>query len=216
MGRGESDIHGSMGLRLEPQAAQAAPGGSVRARGRGLAPEDFSARLSQSSRTLWLIAAGVLGDRADADDVLQDAAMIGLRKLEEFDPATSFAAWMGEIVRNVARNAARKRTRRQTSPADPRTIDQSRRMAAAAAGTPGFDRRGRIEADQAVFDDRVLAALGTLEETARTCLLLRTLQDLPYRDISALLGIPEGTAMSHVHRARQTLRKELTVGATKP
>ena len=49
-----------------------------------------------------------------------------------------------------------------------------------------------------------------LEETARTCLLLRTLRDMPYREISLLLDIPEGTAMSHVHRARQAMRYFLT------
>lgn len=216
MNQRETDIQGLMGLRTEAQAAPPALGGSDRARGKGLAPEEFSARLGQASRTLWLIAAGVLGDRADADDVLQDAAMIGFRKIHEFDPATSFAAWMGEIVRNVARNAARKRIRRQTSPADPRTMDQSRHSTDSGTGSPAFDRRGQMTADQAAFDDRVLAALGTLEETARTCLLLRTLRDLSYRDIAAILGIPEGTAMSHVHRARISLRKELTDGATKP
>jgi RNA polymerase sigma-70 factor (ECF subfamily) len=202
------DIHPVMGLRSEPKAAPAA--GGEAARGARLGPQEFSARLQQSSRTLWLIAAGVLGGRSDADDVLQEAAMIGLQKLGEFDPGTNFSAWMGGIVRNVARNTARKRVRRHTSPTDPVSIDQHRHAASSPAQAPGFDRRGRLQADQSAFDDRVLSALGTLDETARACLLLRTLQDLPYREIAAVLGIPEGTAMSHVHRARTALRKQLS------
>ena len=132
--------------------------------------------------------------------------MIGLRKITEFDPATSFTAWMGGIVRNVARNHARKRVRRQTSPADPAVLDQSRAASSASAAAPAFDRAGALKPDQSAFDDRVMAALASLEEAPRTCLLLRTLSDMPYREISQVLGIPEGTAMSHVHRSRQSLR----------
>jgi RNA polymerase sigma-70 factor (ECF subfamily) len=201
------DIQKSMSLHPEPSTgARGRPRTEDRLR---LTREEFSARLQTSSRSLWLIAAAVLGHRSDADDVLQEAAMIGLSKIDEFDPETNFAAWMGGIVRNVARNHARKRVRRQTAPADPRTIDQSRTAADEARPSPSFDRRGRMAPDQAVFDDRVLGALNQLEETARACLLLRTLRSLPYREISALLGIPEGTAMSHVHRARQFLRQTL-------
>lgn len=167
------------------------------ARGPSLAPDEFSARFQAAARTLWLIAAGVLGDRNDAEDVLQEAAMIGLRKRSEFDPSTSFAAWMGGIVRNVARNYARKRVRRHTSPADPATLDRS----------PAADQSGAAGGG---FDDRILRALGMLEETARMCLLLRTVSDMQYKEIAAVLGIPEGTAMSHVHRSRHAMREALT------
>jgi len=57
--------------------------------------------------------------------------------------------------------------------------------------------------------DRVLEALVSLEETARACLLLRTVLDKSYREISLALDIPEGTAMSHVHRARKAMRRML-------
>lgn len=188
MKRPAADIPLPMSVPSEPIAAQPV-------RGPSLAPDEFSARFQSATRTLWLIAAGVLGDRNEAEDVLQEAAMIGLRKCSEFDPATSFAAWMGGIVRNVARNVARKRVRRHTSPADPATLDRS-----PAVAEPSADG----------FDDRVLRALGMLEETARMCLLLRTVSDMQYKEIAAVLGIPEGTAMSHVHRSRHTMRAALT------
>ncbi|MEX2219245.1 MAG: RNA polymerase sigma factor [Phycisphaerales bacterium] len=178
-----------------------------------MTPGEFSARFQEAWRTLWIIAAAVLGRRTDAEDVLQEAAMIGLRKVADFQEGTSFAAWMGGIVRNVARNHARKRTRRQTADADPRTLDLGAASSGTAVSDPEFDRRGRLQPDQADFDDHVLKALNTLDEVPRTCLLLRTLRDMPYREISQLLGIPEGTAMSHVHRSRQTLRTLLSGGA---
>ncbi|MBT8484154.1 MAG: RNA polymerase sigma factor, partial [Phycisphaerae bacterium] len=69
--------------------------------------------------------------------------------------------------------------------------------------------RGTLPPDQRSFDDDVLHALDGLEETARACLLLRTVVDLPYKEIARALDVPEGTAMSHVHRARRVLREKL-------
>ena len=54
-----------------------------------------------------------------------------------------------------------------------------------------------------------MSALGHLSEVARACLLLRTVEGLDYGEIGRALGIPEGTAMSHVHRSRMRLRAEL-------
>jgi RNA polymerase sigma-70 factor (ECF subfamily) len=48
-----------------------------------------------------------------------------------------------------------------------------------------------------------------LDEVARACLLLRTVHDMPYKQIAQVLEVPEGTAMSHVHRARQAMRQRL-------
>src|SRR5688572_23487851 len=107
-------LPGDIPPSMSPASEPAEPPADSRAVGRGpLGPAEFSERLQSASRTLWLIAAAVLGRRSDADDVLQEAAVIGLRKLSDFDPATNFAAWMGGIVRNVARNQARKNIRRQ-------------------------------------------------------------------------------------------------------
>jgi RNA polymerase sigma factor (sigma-70 family) len=59
------------------------------------------------------------------------------------------------------------------------------------------------------FHRKLWGALAEVNETARICLLLRTLENLEYSHISRLLGIPEGTAMSHVHRTRKQLREKL-------
>jgi RNA polymerase sigma-70 factor (ECF subfamily) len=174
-----------------------------------LTPAEFSARLTSVSKTLWLIAAAVVGRRDEAEDIVQESAMIGLQKIAEFRPDTNFAAWMGGIVRNVARNAARKSQRRHTGATDPAALDESRAGIEPPPADPGFDRRGVLSPEQSDFDDRVIRALGLLEETPRVCLLLRSLRQMPYRDIATLLGIPEGTAMSHVHRARSAVRQEL-------
>lgn len=205
MGKPRPDIMGRMGTGSETMR----PGRAGEKR--PLRPEDFAAMFASASESLWYIAAAVLGGRADAEDVVQEAALIGLRKVGEFDPATSFSAWMGEIVRNVARNWARKRVRRQTLPQDPVVMDQSLTGRRGDENGAVLTARGDLAPGEGAFDDQILAALRTLEETARICLLLRVLGDLPYTEISRILGIPEGTAMSHVHRARKALRARLAM-----
>jgi len=169
-----------------------------------LTPETFAEAFARNARPLWCIAAGVLGSPDAAEDVLQEGAIIALRKLDRFQPGTNFVAWMGRIVHYVALNHAR-RGRRQPVPMGERDAPAAAPAARAAAPSG----RGELPVDQAVFDDEVMAALDALTPEARSCLLLRTLLDLPYRDIGRALDMPEGTAMSHVHRARRIMRARL-------
>lgn len=173
--------------------------------GRRLTADGFAGCFDAAFRELWCIAVAIVSDRHLADDVMQEAAIVALGKLERFDPATSFLAWMGQIVRYTALNHGRKRMRTRTH-----TIDDASPRAADACLDRGVAGSGELDADQSAFDDRVVTALSTLDPTARACLLLRTIIDLPYRDISLALDIPEGTAMSHVHRSRRALRELLS------
>jgi RNA polymerase sigma-70 factor (ECF subfamily) len=172
-----------------------------------LSPEGFARRFTDCSRMLWCIAAAVTRDPGLAEDVLQEAALIALRKLGTFDARTDFAAWMCRIVRYTALNHARRRKARGL-PVDPAMFSEtpSPPPPHAAPASP----RGELFPDQQSFDDRVIGALGRLEETARACLLLRVVLDLPYQDIARSLGIPQGTAMSHVHRARRAMGSHLS------
>ena len=175
-----------------------------------LTPDGFGCRFKACSRTLWCIATAILGDANLAEDVLQEAAMIALRKLDNFDPKTSFPAWMGQIVRYVALNHARRRANLRAVPVDPDRLNET--TVPVPRDRLPLNGRGEIAPDQSSFDDRLLAALETLEETPRACLLLRVIQELPYREIARTLDIPEGTAMSHVHRARRALHETLSPG----
>lgn len=185
-------------------------GESATGPGARLSPAEFAQRLEAARGTLWYIAAGVMGERSDAEDVVQEAAMTGLGKLGEFDPATHFAAWMGQIVRNVARNHLHKKQRRRTTPAPSSDLDRAAPGPAPVGAV--LTARGDLAPGQEVFDDRLSEALDKLDEMPRICLLLRTLADRPYREISTIMGIPEGTAMSHVHRSRAMLRRVLSAG----
>lgn len=172
-----------------------------------LTPDDFARELESYRGVLLTLATAILGRRGEAEDVLQDASAVALGKLPAFDPGSNFAAWMGQIVRYVALNHVRRRSGRDSLSSD--------RLDELMHASPGVDEPsdarslGELSRDQDHFDDDVVAALMELSPVARSCLLLRAVQDLDYSELSRLLGIPEGTAMSHVHRARAALRAAL-------
>lgn len=157
-----------------------------------LTSEEFARRFREASRALWCIAASVCRERSAAEDAVQEAAIIAMSKLREFDPQTSFIAWMGQIVRYVALNDGRKSARRQT------LLRDGVNPPTASENTESWG-----------LGPELTAALQTLDPTARACLLLRVVGEMSYDQIAAALGIPEGTAMSHVFRARKAMSQRL-------
>jgi RNA polymerase sigma-70 factor (ECF subfamily) len=173
----------------------------------------FAAQYRSAYPRLTLVAIGIIRDRVFAEDIVQEAAIIALQKLDDFTPGTNFRAWMSAIVRHCALNYARKMKNRATFASDPRSFDHSQRLTHRKdQEKPAINSVGALLEDQVALDDEVVAALDTIDETARCCLLLRTVLELSYAEISELLDIPEGTAMSHVHRSKATLRKRLRSG----
>lgn len=158
-----------------------------------------------------------------AEDVVQEAALIGLEKFGQFEPGTNFTAWMGQMVRHVALNVGRKEKRHRDG-----ALLAGRDGRAAAVRSEGVNPTaqnagdaatvpiGDLPEEQQLFDDQVVRALKDISATARACLLLRTVEGFDYREISRLLGIPEGTAMSHVHRSRIALRAKLSGRSGQP
>jgi RNA polymerase sigma-70 factor (ECF subfamily) len=161
-----------------------------------------------------MVAAGVAGDPSAAEDIVQDAAVIAFQKNREFRPGTNIAAWLAEIVRRCALNHRRKAKGRRTYAADPAALARMDDPASSGGRSKDYGAvatpAGQLRPDQAAFDDELTSALNELSEDARCCLLLRTVEKLSYAEISEMMQIPEGTAMSHVHRSRAALRAKLS------
>jgi RNA polymerase sigma-70 factor (ECF subfamily) len=174
---------------------------------------EFAAEYEKAYRVLWVVAAGVLGRSGGAEDVVQEAALLALRKLDEFAPGTHFAAWMAQMVRFVALNQLRKQSRNSAGSLDEADARLQGSPHRRRNGTPEpelrLGNRGELPAGQSSFDDTLMRGLEGLTDIARACLLLRTLEGMDYEQIAQVLGVPQGTAMSHVHRSRMRLREHL-------
>jgi len=150
-------------------------------------------------------------NQSEASDIVQEAALVALKKLNQFKLGTNFNEWVGQIVRFTALNSIRNARNRNTTVTDPQEIDQQH------SGTceESTDRTalqasiGVLPEYQTDFDDQVVHALDTISEVARSCVLLRCVEKLAYTEIAEILAIPEGTAMSHVHRSKKLLRQSM-------
>lgn len=209
------------GDALPPQSID----GSVGKPPSRLSQEEFVRLLEKCRPALLIVASAVLGDRHEADDVVQEASLIGLGSLDRFTPGTSFEGWMSQIVRNVGRNTARKRARNPASPSGQEMID-ARAGSSTHVPVGGEFRQlrdipmtgdGRT-ANPAIFDASVHRAIMSLDEVSRVCLLLRTVGELSYSQIAAITELNENTAMSHVFRSRRLLRERMSshFGQTNP
>ena len=170
-------------------------------------PKDFAQLCVQIAPRLKTIAMGVSGSKSEAEDIVQQAFTIAFEKEDRFRSENQFRLWLTRIVRNCAINHRRKFARRKTFATDPAELNpQADRFSHDVVNK----ETGELNPDQASFDDRVQAALQTMSKKARCCLLLRTVQELSYKEIAELMEIPEGTAMNLVHRSKRQLRDLLT------
>ncbi len=151
---------------------------------------------------LYQYAFAMLRSKQAAEDAVQDAFERALTALgrypEERIRAMMLRAWLYRITLNVVRNRLRQ-NREVAVLGDPSTL----------LGVPGVEVGERWED---VMD--VLAVLGRLPERQRVALALRYLQDLPYVEICAATGWPEGSVKTLVRRGLARLRNLLAVEDT--
>jgi len=173
-------------------------------------------RLFEAARPTLRVVAGAECGFDLADDAVQQAAIIALDKIAEFEPGTNFTAWTAAIVRGVARNTRRgeKRLRLRQAKHSIDRRDSTPADHTHAAALPNTGIRPGAEGPEVhipeSFDPDLREALSRLTPEQRACLLLRTLLEHPYDTIAELLAIPTTTARSHVYRARTRLLDELS------
>ena len=141
----------------------------------------------------------------DAEDIVQDAYLRALKYFDGYrgDGDTSARAWLLAIVRNTA-HSSRKRGRIDALTTE---FDDTEHSLAAMDDRPGDAReRGDARGDAKETLDR---ALDRLPPEFREAIVLRELQGLSYKEISAVAGVPVGTVMSRLSRARTRLQEAL-------
>ena len=160
----------------------------------------------------YALARWITGDRADAEDVVQEASLRAFRAVAGFAGGNA-RAWMLTIVRNTAYSwLAKNRTAVVTAVDDLEAVERANARTADAgdgyAANPESDLIAR--ADQAALE----AAIAALPTVFRETLVLRDIQGLDYREIAAVTEVPVGTVMSRLARARGRLIE--TLGARQP
>ena len=129
----------------------------------------------------------------DADDLVQIAVERALLRYEQWQPETRLESWMFGIIRNAWIDEIRSRRRR------------SELFAPEELGEHVGDRSAEVQLDHLA----VHAALARLNPEQREVVGLVLVEGLSYKEIAAIAGIPMGTVMSRLARARERLRERL-------
>jgi RNA polymerase sigma-70 factor (ECF subfamily) len=166
------------------------------ARGDG---EAFAALVRRYVRAGTLLAAQLLGDADDAEDIVQDAFTVVHRNARQFDAERPFGPWFFAIVRRLASNRRARDLRRR------RLLLRWTRSASPQAAAPDQEDAIAARLDSAAARD----AMRVLSPMQRACFELAVVRGFSTEEIAAMHGISESTVRQHVFRARAALRDAL-------
>jgi RNA polymerase sigma-70 factor (ECF subfamily) len=163
--------------------------------------ESFDVLVRRYYRAAFALALGVVGERADAEDVCQDAFVKALDRLDECRDPARFVQWMMVIVRNRALSYRSYRKVRDTSELLPET--------AAARDSPLSD------VTRAELSEQLTQALKLLSQVQREVVLMHDMEGFAHKEIAGILKISEVRSRQHLFVARGILRKQLGKGLLK-
>jgi RNA polymerase sigma-70 factor (ECF subfamily) len=159
------------------------------------------------------------GDFTQAEDLAQETFLKAFRNLAAFDTTRRLSSWLFRIAHNTALDALRRTRTRLVS------IDEAvDRLQDPTRDNPeaGFPIRPLIAqpepdpVERRALGEALEAALSELRPDHRIAVSLRYEEGLSFEEIGHVLGIPETTARSHVHRARKELSRRLAAGGWHP
>jgi RNA polymerase sigma-70 factor (ECF subfamily) len=142
------------------------------------------------------------GEKARAEDLVQEAILKAYRAWADFRPGTNCRAWLMTILRNTFINEFRSDQRRPTPVEFDEVGDRS-----VFAEIQGIDPEGRFF--DRLIDEEVIRAVDELPEEFRIPVVLSDLEGLSYQEIADALQIPVGTVKSRLFRGRKRLQARL-------
>jgi RNA polymerase sigma-70 factor, ECF subfamily len=160
----------------------------------------FREQVLSELEVLYRVARRMTRNPGEAEDLVQDALVRAYRGFDGFDGRYP-RAWLLTILRNTHINRLRKRR--------PDLLDDE---VAQRVPAPGADGRQDGTSERALhdeFDPLVRDALAALSANHRAVITLVDLDGLSYQEAAEVLGVPVGTVMSRLHRARRKVRAEL-------
>lgn len=182
-----SEARQPMPLMLESEAEL------LRKAGRG-DDEAFGRLIQPCMDPAYRLALRILGNAQDAEDAVQDALYKAWKALPRFRGEAKFSTWLYRILWRTCMDRTRSRA---PAPAEIEPVSPSQE----------FDPEARFEA--AEERRAVEAALRRLPLPYQAVITLFYLEDLPLKEVAAILELPVGTVKTHLHRARRSLRTAL-------
>lgn len=160
----------------------------------------FGTLVRRYQRAVYRVAYGLTRNPSDADDLAQETFVRAYQAIGRFRAGEPMFPWLSRITTNLAFSLFRSRKRRPETPLEP-LIESGQQWGVADDPAEHESERERAQHLKAAFDE--------LKAEHQAVLALRVVQDLSYEQIASTLGVPVGTVMSRLSRARAELRTRL-------
>jgi RNA polymerase sigma-70 factor (ECF subfamily) len=163
--------------------------------GRAAKEEDFEAAAMPHLNDLFRTAYRVIGNRSEAEDLVQEAYLQAWKSFHRFELGTNCRAWLFKILFHVIHHHRRKWFNVSLFKESDDFLEE------VLIYEPPVS--------QSLNDEEVLTAMEKIPQQYREVVLLADVEELAYKEIADALSIPVGTVMSRLSRGRKLLRKEL-------
>lgn len=180
--------------------------GTIIARAQDGDTEAFEYLVDAYQHRLFRLACRLLGDRAQAEDVVQETLVAMWRKLPLLASPGAFSGWLYQVATNQCLDILRKRS---THPEEPTEAGELQRCADARPGSRTLRGDPGYEAEMSAQLHDLASALETLSPNLRATWLLREMHGHSYTEIAAILKITETTVRGRLARARQHLAERM-------
>lgn len=185
--------------------AAAPPGGATGAVGHASFEELLAPLLDSAYGT----ALRFTRNGADAEDLVQESALLACRGFHTYEQGSNFRAWFFRILTNCFYSSYRKRKRQGTEVELDDAPELYLYCQTAAAGLHAQTEDPASKLMSQLATENVEAAIAALPEEYRVVATLYFMQDFAYQEIAVVLGVPVGTVRSRLHRSRRQLQKAL-------
>lgn len=165
--------------------------------------ESFEVLIEEHVDSMFNTAVKLCGSPSDAEDLVQETYYRAYRSFDKFKHASSFKTWLHQILRNTYINSYRKNLK-SVDTVDIDSIDEVSDQLIDEQFLAKFTMK-QLHTDSDLFTGEVKSALKGISEENKKCVVLKDVEGFSYKEIAEMLGLPIGTVMSKVHRARKTL-----------
>jgi RNA polymerase sigma-70 factor (ECF subfamily) len=163
-------------------------------------PAAFAEIVRHFQRPVYRVAYALTRNASDADDLAQETFVRAYQAIGRFRAGEPLYPWLARIAVNLTYSLFRRRRRRPETSIEP-LLEAGRQW---AADDDPVERAAESEQHE-----RLAAAFAELSHEHQAVLTLRVVEDLSYDEIASTLGVPVGTVMSRLSRARAELRTRL-------
>ena len=167
----------------------------------------FNELVASYERRVFVLVFRMIGRREEAEDLAQEVFVQVFKAIDQFRGDSKLSTWIYRIAVNLCKNRSKYLSRRHANSTDDVDDLADRSSLAGAKGVSVGDVARPDELVEGMqMETIVKRAIGEVDVEFREALILRDVEDLAYEEIAAVIGVPEGTVKSRIHRGRAQLR----------